>query len=250
MSCDITTLLIPPDNYCYLLICGNEAAVIDPPEASIVSNEIDKRNLDLKFIFSTHFHSDHTGGNSELKAKYKCSVIGSDPRIPQIDNVLGEAAVFGDEKISLRILSVSGHTKNQAAFYLESNQALFTGDTLFCAGCGRIFEGGPEQLYDSLQKLASLPDETLIYPGHDYTIENLRFALTVEPDNLEIEKRIQNEFELRSSGILTVPSNLLLEKKTNPFLRCDSKSIRRKLDMMERSPVAVITELRKRKDVF
>jgi hydroxyacylglutathione hydrolase len=250
VSCEILTLLIPPDNYCYLLISGNEAAVIDPPEAPKVSYEIEKRNLDLKFIFSTHFHSDHTGGNGELKAKYRCIIAGCDRRIPQIDNVLGDGAIVGDENISIRVLSVPGHTKDQAAYYLKSNHALFTGDTLFCAGCGRIFEGGPDQLYSSLQKLASLPDETLIYPGHDYTMENLRFALIVEPDNREIDKRIQSETKARSAGIVTVPSNLLLEKKTNPFLRCDSKSIRRELGMMERSPVAVFTELRKRKDVF
>lgn len=242
--------MIPPDNYCYLLISGNEAAVIDPPEPSKVSHEIDKRNLHLRFIFSTHFHSDHTGGNAELKARYRCIVAGCDRRIPQIDNVYDDGAVIGDESISMKVLSVSGHTKNQAAYYLESNNALFTGDTLFCAGCGRIFEGGSDQLYTSLQKLASLPDETLIYPGHDYTIENLRFAFTIEPDNQEIEKRIQSEIEARSAGKVTVPSNLLLEKKTNPFLRCDSKSIRNHLGMMERSPVAVFEELRKRKDVF
>lgn len=248
MHNEIITLLIPPDNFSYLIISGDQTAAIDPSSAKPVLEELRKRNRRLNIILSTHFHSDHTGGNRELKAAENCGIIGGDPRIPLIDHIALDNENINIGELSVKVLSVEGHTKHQVAYYIESERAVFTGDTMFGAGCGRVFEGSAQKMYQSLMRLAQLPDNTLVYPGHEYTRENLRFAVEIEPENGEIVSRLEAVNELRNKGMFTVPSTILIEKQTNPFLRCDSKAIRKRLDMVGRSPVAVFEKLRGMKD--
>jgi len=247
---EINTILIKPDNYTYVLHNGTEAVVIDPPESRDVLAHLQERRLTLRMIFATHHHSDHTGGIMPLKKSSHCSVIAADKRVKGVDKVLtdNESIEFNDTDI--RVIHVPGHTKGQAAFYMHDQKVLFSGDTLFAAGCGRIFEGGPEQLYNSLQKLASYPDDTMVYCGHEYTLENLEFAVRFEPDNKDVTNRLQAVRELYQQGKGTIPTTIALEKKTNPFLRVHEKSIRNALGMLDRSPIAIFTELRRQKDRF
>ncbi|KMQ50596.1 Hydroxyacylglutathione hydrolase [Chitinispirillum alkaliphilum] len=251
MNCiTVDTILIPPDNYSYVLKCNNCAIVIDACDEKLISEHLQRENLRLLAILSTHHHSDHTAGNLKLKETTGCEIIATDKRVKGADRIIADHDRIGFCNIPIEALLVPGHTKSQAAWYVREEKMLFTGDTLFGAGCGRIFEGGPDQLYNSLQKLASLPDTTQIYFGHEYTVDNLEFALTVEPDNYAVSERLRNEKEKLNSGHYTTPSSIKLEKSTNPFLRCKEKSIRKKLEMVDRSPVAVFAEIRKRKDRF
>ncbi|MDG5815872.1 hydroxyacylglutathione hydrolase [Chitinispirillales bacterium ANBcel5] len=244
----VVPLLVPPDNYTYLLVCEKRALAIDVTNAQALLSLIENQGVTLDYILSTHHHSDHTLGNVEVKKATGCKILGLDERIPGISKVLsdGEVVQFCSEEI--RTLHVPGHTKHQAAFYLPSQGQLFTGDTLFGAGCGRLFECGPEKMYSSLLMLSKLPEETSVYFGHEYTKENLDFASAIEPQNPDIVKRLLVENDRLSANKYTTPSTIALEKSTNPFLRCNEQSVRRELDMVGRSPVAVFTELRKRKD--
>lgn len=246
----VETVPIRPDNYSYLLTSGKFAVIIDASEADPILHLIQTRNIKLLAVLSTHHHSDHTLGNMELKEKTGCAVISTDKRVKGVDRVVGDGELISMEKFEIRTVHVPGHTKHQAAFYLESQKALFTGDTLFGAGCGRVFEGSADQMYRSLEKLASYPDETSVYFGHEYTVDNLEFALTVEPGNRDVAGRLEKVKEALSKGEYSTPSTVQEEKLTNPFLRCRELSIRKALNMVDRSPIAVFSELRRRKDVF
>ncbi len=246
----IKTVPIRPDNYSYLLTWGHFVTVIDASEADPILQLVRSRNLQLLAVLSTHHHSDHTLGNMELKEKTGCSVISTDRRVKGVDRVVGDGEIISLEGVEIRAVLVPGHTKHQAAFYLESQKSLFTGDTLFGAGCGRVFEGSADQMYRSLEKLGSYPDETSVYFGHEYTAENLEFALSVEPGNRDVVGRLERVKETLSGGGYSTPSTVREEKRTNPFLRCRELSIRKALDMVDRSPIAVFAELRRRKDLF
>lgn len=246
----IETIPIKPDNYSYLITSGDSAVLVDASDAAPVLDFLQTRNVKLSAVLSTHHHSDHTLGNEELKDKTGCSIFAMDSRVRGVDRIVNDGENFSLNGIELKAIHVPGHTRHQASFYLESAKSLFTGDTLFGAGCGRVFEGGPDQMYNSLEKCASFPDETKVYFGHEYTLENLQFALTVEPDNKDIVARMEMVRKAVSAGGYSTPSTVLEEKRTNPFLRCREKSIRKYLGMVDRSPVAVFTELRRRKDVF
>lgn len=246
----IVTISIAPDNYAYLIICENNAAIIDPSDADLILKELLKRKLNLSLILATHHHSDHTDGIKLLKEATKAVVCGGDKRIPYIDKIVDDGEIVAFEDCIIKIISLPGHTRHQVAYYLPDYDILFTGDTLFGAGCGRIFEGSTDQMYHSLMKLADLPEHTLIYFGHEYTLENLEFALVVDSQNTEVKLRYDQVSKQRSQNIFTVPSTIGLEKKTNPFLRTQSKEIRRYLEMIDRSPIAVFEELRNRKNKF
>lgn len=250
MNCSIETIPVGSDNYSYVVSSGSSALAIDTSDAEPILEYLESRGLELKYILSTHAHSDHTGGNRVLKEKTSCTVAGGDEKIAAINSVLTDNDTVSLGSLSVKALLVPGHTRKQMAYYIESLDTLFTGDTLFGAGCGRIFECGPEHLYQSLEKLSGLPDVTRLYFGHEYTLDNLSFALTVEPDNNEINIRRDSVKSLLSSGLYSTPSTLVTEKQTNPFLRVHSKTIRQTLKMLDRSPVAVFAELRKRKDRF
>jgi hydroxyacylglutathione hydrolase len=245
----LQTILCGQDNYIYLLIAGDrQAIVIDPGQASPVVSVVEKQKLKLTHILLTHHHADHTGGIETLKAKYSCRAIGPDSqRIARLDEIVQDNQVLNLPEFSIRVISTPGHTKTSVCYVLES-AAVFTGDTLFVCGCGRCFEGSPQQMHESLMKLAALPDETLVYPGHDYTIENYQFALTVEPENALIKKRL---LEIEAKGSLSVnPSTIGLEKQTNPFLRTQSPSIRRNLNLPDAEDWEIFSRLREMKNAF
>ena len=240
------------DNYAWLLTeeGSRECAVVDPSEAAPVAAAIAARNLQLKWILATHHHPDHIGGIQDL-AKPGIEVVASaydKERIPSLTRVVGEnerLQVLGHE---VQCFMVPGHTLGAVAYYLPRADAVFTGDTLFTGGCGRLFEGDAGQMHVSLHKLASLPERTQVYCGHEYTEKNLRFALSLEPRSLPVQQRLENVMAQRARQEATVPAPLALELQTNPFLRADSATMAKLTG--ESGGVAVFAELRRRRDSF
>ena len=222
------------DNYLWLVHDGSTATVVDPGDAAPVLAALSAHHLTLASILLTHHHADHIGGVPELLSRFKVPVFG--PRsdgIAAVDTPLGSGdrlAVPGLD-LTLRVLDVPGHTLGHIAYVRETPGAhwLFCGDTLFAGGCGRLFEGTPAQMAASLDQLAALPDDTLVFCAHEYTLSNLRFAQAAEPGNAAIAARIEAETAKRHAGIPTVPSSIGLEKATNPFLRYRESAIARHL---------------------
>lgn len=218
--------LIPAfkDNYIWLLTQGGRAFVVDPGDAAPVLARLAADDLVLEGILITHHHADHQGGVAELRARYPAAIFA-----PANESITGcTQPLSGGERIDvlgtpLEVMAVPGHTLGHLAYYAPG--VLFCGDTLFGAGCGRLFEGTPEQMSASLDKIANLPDETLIYCAHEYTEANLRFALAVEPKNESLHKRVAKVAALRAAGQSSVPSLLAEEKATNPFLRCAEAAV-------------------------
>ncbi|HUH01566.1 MAG TPA: hydroxyacylglutathione hydrolase [Kofleriaceae bacterium] len=214
------------DNYAYLVICEatNQAAVVDPSEAGPVTKAIVREGVELVAIWNTHHHWDHTGGNKDLlEAHSTLEVIGHESdrgRIPGQTTFAthGDTVQVGDE-VSARIIFNPGHTTGAISYVIDSRPAVFTGDTLFGAGCGRIFEGTPAMMHESLSELAALPEDTLVYCGPEYTASNLRFAAAAEPDNAAIGARAAAIAERRAAGQPSVPFAMRDELATNPFLR-------------------------------
>jgi len=210
------------DNYVWLVHDGVHAAVVDPGDAAPVLDALKAHRLSLSAILLTHHHADHVGGVPALLRGHDVPVFGpAREDIPQITQPLteGNTIAVPDLGLKLAVLDVPGHTRGHIAFFSPDNAWLFCGDTLFAGGCGRLFEGTPEQMVASLTKLASLPDTTQIYCAHEYTLANLRFAREVEPGNGELTTRIKLEQAKRDQGLPTLPSTLGTEKATNPFLR-------------------------------
>ena len=243
------------DNYLYLIkdLDSDAVAIVDPAEAEPVLNKLDELGWTLTHILNTHHHWDHTGANLELKEKTGCTIVGSAndaDRIPGIDIEISENApyMFGTQKA--QIFEVSGHTNGHIAYWFEESDALFCGDTLFALGCGRLFEGTPAKMWESLQKLSALPEATKIYCAHEYTEANARFALTIEPQNTDLKNRFDTILKLRAKNIPTVPSTIGDEKATNPFLRPANLDIQQNLDMNGADVVDVFAEIRARKDNF
>ncbi|PCH63832.1 MAG: hydroxyacylglutathione hydrolase [SAR86 cluster bacterium] len=250
------------DNYIWIL-CeqgSNKACVVDPGDASVVIQYLEARQLQLSTILITHHHPDHTGGVKKLVEQYQPRVIG-----PGSSNIAGitEIVQEGDEvqlfDESFQVIDIPGHTLDHIAFYCQhpsDAQApkLFCGDTLFAAGCGRIFEGNPAQMYASLNKLAALSPQALVYCTHEYTLANLKFAEAADPNNISLKTRTLSEQLKRSLNQPTLPSTLELELDTNPFLRCDKKALRDTLTAREadvdNDELAVFTALRAWKDNF
>jgi hydroxyacylglutathione hydrolase len=245
------------DNYGYLLVCHktNKGAIVDPSEAEPVLRRVEQEGVEIEAILNTHHHRDHTGGNEGLLEKWPLEVYGHKSDAERIRG-LSQGIEEGDEvrigELTGKVLFIPGHTTGHVA-YLFGN-ALFCGDTLFVAGCGRLFEGTPEQMHASLNKLMALPDNTKVYCGHEYTETNLRFALTLEPKNFKIAAKYEKVQGLRSRGVSTVPSTIGEEKETNPFLRWDSKELKETLKRdhpeLPMNPVAVFAQVRKLKDQF
>ncbi|MGC2167402.1 MAG: hydroxyacylglutathione hydrolase [Gallionella sp.] len=214
------------DNYIWALHNDQCSAVVDPGEALPVLNFLSSRNLQLSCILCTHRHSDHVGGIAELREVYSVPVYGRQhPNNPHITHDLHEGDklcldLFG---IDFSIMEIPGHLNDHIAYLAP--EALFCGDVLFGAGCGRNFEGSISQLHDSLQRLASLPDNTKVYCAHEYTEANLRFALACEPSNADLKQRVVDTRKLRAADLPSVPSTIGLEKTTNPFLRCKQPEI-------------------------
>lgn len=241
------------DNYIYILRDGDSVGVVDPGDAAPVLAALERRGWRLTHILDTHHHADHIGGNHTLKQRYGCTIIGAaadSHRIQDMDIALaeGETASFGPH--AARVIAVPGHTSGHIAFHFADAKALFCGDTLFALGCGRLFEGTPGQMWDSLCKLRALPDDTRVYCGHEYTLSNARFAVTVDPDNRELAGRFEEIKALRERGEPTIPTTMGVERRTNPFLRADDPGVQAALGMAGADPVAVFAEIRGRKDRF
>ncbi len=234
--------LIPAlsDNYIYLLQWENFCAVVDPAEAGPVRQVAEA----IDVILLTHHHGDHVGGVAELKEATGCEVVGpKDSRIQHIDTVLSEGETFSRGPLSCQIISTPGHTSIHLAYYFPKEGWLFSGDALFAGGCGRLFEGTAEQMWTSLQKLRALPDTTKLYCGHEYTLANLRFAHSLEPDNTAVKDRLER---ITQSAPPTIPSTLGEEKLTNPFLRADDPLLQSVIGL--NTPTEVFAEVRRRKD--
>jgi len=239
------------DNYAYLVQSGAFCAVVDPSEPGPVEAALTKRGWSLTHILNTHHHLDHTGGNLALKEETGAQVVGPGKdaaRIPGIDIGVDEASGWAFDGRKVQVLEVPAHTRGAITFVIDGNA--FTGDTLFTLGCGRLFEGDPQTMWTSLSKLMTLPDDTRIWCGHEYTQSNGRFALTLEPGNGVLKRRMDDVNAARAAGKATVPSTMGLEKATNPFLRPDSGEIRKSLGMEKADTVTVFGEIRERKNNF
>jgi hydroxyacylglutathione hydrolase len=242
------------DNYVYLLHdeASGATGVVDPSVAEPVLAKLAETSWRLTHILNTHHHPDHTGGNLEIKRATGAVIVGpraDRDRIPGIDVAVadGERYTLGTE--AAEVFDVPGHTRGHIAYWFKDSRALFCGDTLFLMGCGRLFEGTPEQMWRSLGKLRRLPGETRVYCGHEYTQANARFALTVDPENAALVARARRVDELRAQGKSTVPGTMEEEVATNPFLRADQPALQRTAGAPG-DPVATFAAIRRRKDVF
>jgi hydroxyacylglutathione hydrolase len=244
------------DNYIYLIEDEKGSAIlIDPSEARLVLEYIKQQSLTLTAILITHSHADHTGGVETIKTLTGCLVVSAQSGSIGLQDLHVQDGQILDLLFPIRVLSTPGHTLDSVCYYVLPSPgqpgSLFTGDCLFIHGCGRLM-GQPSQVFwQSLQKLSALPPETLVYCGHEYTEENCRFALTLEPNNLHLRQRLEEVRRQTKQGLPTVPSSIGLEKTFNPFLRTESESIRRALAMPPEAPGwQVFAELRRRKDRF
>lgn len=245
------------DNYLWLIARGDEAVVVDPGDATVVQAHLASQGLRLRAILVTHHHADHTAGIAALRERWQVPVYGPRAEADKI-GTLSELLDDGD-RIELlgatyTVLAVPGHTLGHIAYHDDDAQRLFCGDTLFSAGCGRLFEGTPAQMHHSLQKLAALPDATAVYCTHEYTLSNLAFAAAVEPDNADLQARIEQAGRLRAAGQPTLPSRIDLERRHNPFLRTQVLAVRAAAERQAGTPlmddVAVFAALRRWKDGF
>jgi hydroxyacylglutathione hydrolase len=241
------------DNYAYIHSNKNgDAFVVDPSEAGPVIDVLNKHRLNLKFILNTHHHFDHVGGNFELKEKYECKIVGSKKdfeRIPGIDIQVSEGDIWNFDEHNAQIIEIPGHTTGHIAFYFESLKLVFTGDTLFSLGCGRLFEGSPEMMWKSLSKLRDLPDETKIYCGHEYTLSNGNFISSIYPSD-EIDSKIDRLKSLDKQNIPSIPSTIGDEKRLNIFLKADDEDLINSLGLTGKSPEEVFGHIRNLKDSF
>ena len=254
------------DNFIYLYrYSSSSALVVDPSDSSSVLQIIEKRKLNLSTVLVTHHHWDHIAGAAELKSKTNCQIIGGDKhRIPGIDTVVDDGQTLTIGSADIQVIATPGHTRTSVCYYMpptndNKSGILWTGDTLFVGGCGRLLECDAQVMLNSLRKLASLPEATRLYCGHDYTVENYEFALTIQPNNQTVKQRLQQVKQAQKDGPRRfasqseeagVPSTILQERITNPFLRVDTPEIKNALNMSQASMVEVFAELRRRKDAF
>jgi hydroxyacylglutathione hydrolase len=243
------------DNYIWLVHEPEtgSVAVVDPADAEPVEARLAARGFILTHILNTHHHGDHVGGNLALKKRWDCTIVGpraDAARIPGIDVAVGDGDTYRLGEAVARIFDVPGHTRGHIAFWFSLEKALFCGDTLFALGCGRLFEGTPAQMWNSLGKLRALPDDTQVYCAHEYTQSNARFALSVDAGNADLVARAKDVDAARAQGLATVPSPLGLEKRTNPFLRADDAGLARALGLAGAPPEAVFAAVRGAKDRF
>ena len=243
------------DNYSYLIKDDQTStvAIIDPSEFGPCDKKINEKYKKLDFILNTHHHFDHVGGNTELKKKYGSKILGFEKdkkRIPAIDVLLKDDQEFKIGSLDFKTIFIPGHTLGHIAFYLKKEKVIFTGDTLFSLGCGRVFEGTYEEMFNSLKKIKSLPEDTKIYCGHEYTKNNFEFCFKFNPNNDHLKNK-QKEIDSKiKEGKPTIPSTIKEELKTNIFLRYDDLDVKDTLNLKNASDLEIFTKLRDLKDNF
>ena len=241
------------DNFAYLVqdtVSGN-VALIDAPEAEPVQAALHAMGWTLTHIFITHHHDDHIDGVEALRALGNVEVIGSSAdasRLPVLTQSVAPGDSFRWGEIEVRVIDTPGHTVGHIVYHMPEPGVLFSGDTLFAMGCGRLFEGTASQMWGGLSALADLPDETVVFFGHEYTATNADFALTVDPDNEALHRRVHDVIDVLESGGRTTPTTIGLEKATNPFLRASSPDVARHIGLPRADPEIVFAEVRRRKD--
>lgn len=229
------------DNYIWVLHHGGRAVVVDPGEAAPAIAFLQREGLQLEAILITHHHADHIGGVAELLTRWPQAAVYGPADIAAVNHPVMEGASVELSFGTATVLEVPGHTLNHLAYLIAG--ALFCGDTLFGAGCGRLFEGTPRQMHDSLRKLAALPDATKVYPAHEYTLSNLHFALTVDPGNPVLAIRMSRDQKLREQNLPTLPSTMSLERASNPFLRADAPAVRQAAAHWSGQPLHDVVEV-------
>ena len=227
------------DNYSYLIIddSNNSACVVDPSEARPIINYLKNKNIKLKYILNTHHHFDHIGGNKNLKEKFGSIIVGFKAdanRIPEMDVLLEDGQIWKAENFVAKIMHIPGHTTGHISFHFFQEKLVFTGDTLFSLGCGRIFEGTYEEMFESLNKIKCLPQETKVYCGHEYTLNNLKFCIQYNSENQNLKKKAEIIKKRIKSGLPTIPSTIKDEIECNIFLRAnDLKSFSKLRDLKD-----------------
>jgi len=255
MTAEIRVFPCLSDNIGYLIHdpATKATASIDAPDDKPIIAALEREGWKLTDILVTHHHADHTDGIPGLKNKYKCRVVA--PRenkvaIPQVDVHVKEGDVVKVGNLSARVFETPGHTLDHISYMFDDDRALFCADTLFSIGCGRVIEGTYPMMWDSLLKLRALPNDTLVYCGHEYTLSNIKFALSIEPDNSALKKRAAEAEKQRAENKLTIPSLLRDEKEANVFLRADVPAVAALLSMTGKTPAEVFGEIRERKNRF
>ena len=252
----IDVIIIPAlsDNYIYILTDKESrvTACVDPCVSELVLKTLELNNLKLDFILNTHHHLDHVGGNLELKKKTNCKILGANidrKRIPEIDITIKNEETFKLGSSIFKVHETPGHTIGHIIYHFFEDKILFSGDTLFSFGCGRIFEGTQEQMLESLKLIKSFPNETLVYCGHEYTESNLEFAISLTPDDQVLSSKFREIKKLRNKGNPSVPSKLEIEKKINPFLRVNDKKFKEDTGLIGEE-LENFKKIRKMKDEF
>lgn len=243
------------DNYGVILHDPDSGLTIsiDAPETQAITDVLESKDLKLTHILTTHHHGDHVEGNLALKDRYDCKIVGpadEAAKIPGLDESVGHGDTFELEGHKVTVIGTPGHTLGQIAYHFPDQGVVFCADALFALGCGRVFEGTPDMMFTALGRLMGLPEETKVYAGHEYTLANAKFALSVDPNNPDLVSRAREIELLRDDGKPTLPTTIGLERQTNPFLRADDPAIRAQLDMEDASDLDVFTEIRARKDRF
>jgi hydroxyacylglutathione hydrolase len=252
----VTALKVLGTNFTYLHRCGaGRAFVVDPGDALAILRSLQQQGLTLAAILATHHHWDHIAGAAELQAKTRCELIGvGRTLVPAPDRVVSDGDTLMVGEVHMRAIATPGHTRDSVCYYVppqdDTAGVLYTGDTLFVGGCGRLLEGDAETMWQSLRKLATLPADTLVYCGHDYTLENYEFAVTIDPANRRLQDRLAEIQKTLEYGGLTVPSTIAQERATNLFLQADHPHVQAVLGLSGADPARVFAELRSRKDLF
>lgn len=252
---EVVQLAVLLDNYIYIIhnSLTKETAVVDPAVSQDVLVELSKKNWTLDYILNTHHHFDHVGGNKALKKETNCTVIGyagDKSRIPCIDRDVENNEILNILGSEVKVIFVPGHTKGHVVYFFIKEKYLFCGDTLFSMGCGRLFEGSVEEMHNSLKIISNLPEETKVYCAHEYTMNNAKFAMTVDFDNAKLHDRYKEVESLRKNLKPTIPSYIGQENDTNPFLRTGDMSLRKNINMLKETDVEVFAYLRQQKDIF